>query len=70
MKTHGGSETVRFEAADLIAPVKAHLFENCIGSVSEIFDGNAPHNGRGCYAQAWSVGEILRCLYEDLRILK
>ena len=70
VKTHGGSETARFEAADLIAPVKAHLFENCIGSVSEIFDGDAPHNGRGCYAQAWSVGEILRCLYEDIGILK
>ena len=70
VKTHGADEKARFEAADLIAPVKAHLFENCIGSVSEIFDGDAPHNGRGCYAQAWSVGEILRCLYEDIRILK
>ncbi|MCR5427692.1 MAG: hypothetical protein K6F16_01720, partial [Lachnospiraceae bacterium] len=66
VKTHGRTEETRREAAGLIAPVKAHLFENCIGSVSEIFDGDAPHNGRGCYAQAWSVGEILRCLYEDI----
>jgi glycogen debranching enzyme len=66
VKTHGRTEETRSEAAGLIAPVKAHLFENCIGSVSEIFDGDAPHNGRGCYAQAWSVGEILRCLYEDI----
>ena len=66
VKTHGRTEEARRDAAELIAPVKAHLFENCIGSVSEIFDGDAPHNGRGCYAQAWSVGEILRCLYEDI----
>ena len=29
-------------------------------SVSEIFDGDAPHVARGCFAQAWSVAEILR----------
>ena len=34
--------------------------------ISEIFDGNAPHNPRGCVAQAWSVGEVLRakCLID------
>lgn len=31
-----------------------------IGSISEIFDGDAPHTPRGCIAQAWSVAEILR----------
>ena len=25
-----------------------------------------PHNPRGCYAQAWSVGEVLRCYCEDI----
>jgi len=25
-----------------------------------MFDGNAPHSARGCFAQAWSVAEILR----------
>ncbi len=37
-----------------------HLEEGVIGSVSEIFEGNAPHAQRGCPAQAWSVAEILR----------
>jgi predicted glycogen debranching enzyme len=37
-----------------------HLSEGCIGTVSEIFDAEAPHAPRGCIAQAWSVGEILR----------
>ncbi|HLZ06962.1 MAG TPA: amylo-alpha-1,6-glucosidase, partial [Chloroflexota bacterium] len=31
-----------------------------LGSVAEIFDGDPPHAPRGCIAQAWSVGEVLR----------
>jgi predicted glycogen debranching enzyme len=38
-----------------------HLDDDCIGSVSEIFDAEAPFTGRGCVAQAWSVAELLRC---------
>jgi glycogen debranching enzyme len=38
----------------------AHLDEACIGSVSEIFDAEAPFTARGCIAQAWSVAELLR----------
>lgn len=41
-----------------------HLNEGCIGSVSEIFDADAPHHSRGCVAQAWSVAEILRVIKE------
>jgi predicted glycogen debranching enzyme len=41
-----------------------HLEESCIGSVSEIFDGDAPHYPRGCVAQAWGVAEILRVIDE------
>jgi glycogen debranching enzyme len=43
-----------------------HLFEAGLGTVSEIFDGDAPHEPRGCIAQAWSVGELLRACREDL----
>jgi glycogen debranching enzyme len=38
----------------------AHLGEACIGSISEIFDAEAPFTPRGCIAQAWSVAEVLR----------
>ncbi|WP_018341483.1 amylo-alpha-1,6-glucosidase [Cytophaga aurantiaca] len=41
-----------------------HLEESCIGSVSEIFDGDAPHHPRGCVAQAWGVSEVLRVIDE------
>ncbi len=40
----------------------AHLTEEGIGQISEIFDGDTPHQPRGCFAQAWSVAEILRVL--------
>ena len=31
-----------------------------IGNISEIYDGDPPHNARGAIAQAWSVAELLR----------
>jgi predicted glycogen debranching enzyme len=37
-----------------------HLNEACIGSISEVFDAEAPFTPRGCIAQAWSVAEVLR----------
>jgi predicted glycogen debranching enzyme len=37
------------------------LDDACIGSISEIFDAEAPYTPRGCIAQAWSVAEMLRC---------
>jgi predicted glycogen debranching enzyme len=37
-----------------------HLDEACIGSLSEVFDAQAPFTPRGCIAQAWSVAEVLR----------
>ncbi len=37
-----------------------------LGTVNEIFDGDAPHTPRGCIAQAWSVAEPLRAYLEDV----
>ncbi|MDQ2898836.1 MAG: amylo-alpha-1,6-glucosidase [Acidobacteriota bacterium] len=31
-----------------------------VGQIPEIFDGDPPHQPRGCIAQAWSVAEVLR----------
>ncbi len=38
-----------------------HLDEAGLGTISEVFDAEAPHTPRGCIAQAWSVAEVLRC---------
>jgi predicted glycogen debranching enzyme len=46
-------------AMSFLAPIAQHLDDACLGSVSEIFDGDAPHTAKGCFAQAWSVAEIL-----------
>jgi predicted glycogen debranching enzyme len=37
-----------------------HLDDGGIGTLSEIFDAEAPYTPRGCMAQAWSVAEVLR----------
>ena len=50
------------KAAKLLQGFEQHLSEACVGSISEIFDAEAPYLPRGCIAQAWSVAEVLRCL--------
>ena len=67
LKVHDHSAESIQTALTMLDAVKAHLTDNgCIGSISEIFDGDAPHNPRGCYAQAWSIGEVLRCYTQDI----
>ena len=36
----------------------------CIGSICEVSDGDPPHRPMGCFAQAWSVAEVLRMAIE------
>lgn len=67
MKVNHHSSSAAQNTIRMLEPVRKHLSDSgCIGSISEIFDGDAPHNPRGCYAQAWSVGEVLRCYCEDI----
>jgi predicted glycogen debranching enzyme len=47
-------------AHSFLLPIADHLQDDCIGSISEIFDGDVPFTPRGCFAQAWSVAEVLR----------
>jgi len=42
------------------------IFRAGLGNVSEIFDGDPPHEPNGCIAQAWSVAEPLRAYVEDV----
>jgi predicted glycogen debranching enzyme len=60
IKTFGIS--FKNEAKDIIAEFARHLQEGCVGTVSEIFDGDEPHHPRGCVAQAWGVAEVLRII--------
>lgn len=38
------------------------MTEGCIGSLSEMYDGNPPYTGRGAVSTAKNVGEILRTI--------
>jgi predicted glycogen debranching enzyme len=49
-------------ARALLANLQTHLGEAGLGTIGEAFDGEAPHAPRGCIAQAWSVGEVLRVM--------
>lgn len=61
LKVHGPNETTKREAYKFIAPLISHISqEGCLGSVAEIFDGDEPQQPKGCFAQAWSVAELLR----------
>jgi predicted glycogen debranching enzyme len=51
-------------AAALLSPMLGHLPTHCVGQLSEVFDGDAPHEANGCFAQAWSVAETLRAWRE------
>lgn len=60
LKVHGNSaeavETVKVGLAN----IKNMMRQGCAGQLPEIYDGENPAEGKGCFAQAWSVGEILR----------
>lgn len=59
----------RERAARWLENFSEHFGQACLGQVSEIFDGDAPHSPRGCVAQAWSVSELLRAAVEDVYVI-
>jgi predicted glycogen debranching enzyme len=52
------------QTRQFLEPMADHLFAHGMGSLSEIFDGDAPMTPRGCIAQAWTVAEVLRAWIE------
>jgi glycogen debranching enzyme len=50
----------RSAARRLLSGFEEHLLDAGMGSISEIFDAEAPFAPGGCIAQAWSVAEVLR----------
>ena len=61
LKVHNFSRESRLVGARCLRPLLEHVEKGgCLGSVSEIFDGDGPQKAKGCFAQAWSVGELIR----------
>ncbi len=61
LKVHQEDEASRQQVREWLTPMIEHMDgEGCIGQISEIFEGDPPHRAVGCFAQAWSVAEVLR----------
>ena len=65
LKVHEYSEEAKQTVKDQLETLEPALREGCIGQLPEIYDGENPVSSKGCFAQAWSVGEILR-VYDAL----
>ncbi len=71
LKVKGYSKENRlFALRRFVLPLMNNLTEGCVGSINEIFDGDYPHLPRGCVSQAWSIGELLRCIVEDILYIR
>ena len=66
VKVHKRSKEARRQAGLLLKPFEEHLRMAALGQISEIADADSPNEPRGCVAQAWSVGELLRATVEDV----
>jgi predicted glycogen debranching enzyme len=50
----------RAAAMSFLEPLGKQIHSHGLGTLSEIFDSDAPFTPRGCIAQAWTVAEVLR----------
>ncbi|MGA2093151.1 MAG: amylo-alpha-1,6-glucosidase [Sedimentisphaerales bacterium] len=61
LKVNGFSKDSKKKAKQFIEPLLKQMKEDgCLGQICEIYDGDGPHKPKGCFAQAWSVAEMIR----------
>ena len=60
LKVNDYSAAARQIVYQQLEPLETALREGCIGQIPEIYEGLTPGASQGCFAQAWSVGELLR----------
>ena len=56
----------KLEQKKILEGFKPHFEDAGVGTISEIFDAEAPYTSRGCIAQARGVAELLRAYIEDV----
>ncbi|MBR4026203.1 MAG: glycogen debranching enzyme family protein [Lachnospiraceae bacterium] len=66
LKVHDYSEEAKAYVLTQLSHLEGALREGCAGQLPEIYDGENPTESKGCFAQAWSVGELLR-VYEAIQ---
>lgn len=60
LKVDGYSREAKERVRAQLKPMEACLREGCIGQIAEVYDGLVPGCSKGCFAQAWSVAELLK----------
>ena len=60
LKVHGNTPEAAQQVRQRLDALEPMLREGCAGQLPEIYDGDHPTDGKGCFGQAWSVGEMLR----------
>lgn len=65
-KVHNYAPDAVQTAKEMCELFEDHMNDGCINGIAEIFDGDFACTSRGCYTQAWSVGEVLRAYVEDV----
>jgi predicted glycogen debranching enzyme len=61
LKSNGDGES-RMKAAEALRPLVAYALGPGLGQLPEIFDGDAPQRAAGCFAQAWSVAQLVEAV--------
>lgn len=64
-RVHEDNEETHKRVRDFLRPLEESMSEAALGQCAEIYDGDSPQVPRGCFAQAWTIGEMLRVLSES-----
>ena len=65
LKVNDYADSAKQTVLRQLEALESALREGCVGQLPEIYEGLNPGQSQGCFAQAWSVGELLR-VYEAL----
>ena len=69
LKVNGNTPEAAAAVRERLNALEPMLRQGCLGQLPEIYDGDFPSDGKGCFAQAWSVGEMLR-VFEALETIE
>ena len=69
LKVMGSTKEAAKKVRRQLDALEPMLRQGCLGQLPEIYDGEFPTEGKGCFAQAWSVGEMLR-VFEAIEAIK